>query len=136
MPLRPGLVRTFHRTLFAGWNQMVTLLKRGDDQNEGTVTQYKLFNCRWSMIASTGEMIQADMTADHRRILHIPRIELDYNGIPYINSLDIFVDSTQGRYWQKEATTEQHSKLSEQHLDIFCLRVDPPGWTENLGPFC
>jgi len=124
MPLRPELCRTFHRTLYAGWNQTVTLLKRGDDQQQGTVTAYTLRNCRWSRIISTGEQIQQDMTSDHRRLFHIPRIELDRNGINYINSADIFVDKT-NRYWQKEATTDQTVKLGEQHLCVQCLRVDP-----------
>lgn len=45
MPLRKNNTRTFHRTLYAGELQTITLLKRGDDQQEGTVRKVILFDC-------------------------------------------------------------------------------------------
>jgi hypothetical protein len=90
------------------------------------VTSYLLFQCRRSLITKEGEQIQGGVQTDHRTIWHIPRIELDRVGVKYINSLDRILDQ-QGRYWQPEATTQITDKLFENHLDLQCLRVDPPG---------
>lgn len=129
MPLGENNTRTFHRTLYsgAGMLQTVTVLKRGNDQKQGTVTTFKLFECRWSKITKEGETIQADMVAEHKRVLHIPRIEMDRVGIGYFNVLDRFIDRN-GRYWQPEAMEagEIEIKLLENHWCVPCLRVDPP----------
>lgn len=126
MPLNRRNQRVFHRTLFAGMNQTVTLLKRGDDLQQGTVTAYTLFQVRRSLISKTGEQIVGGTQSDHRCIWHIPRVEMDRVGVTYINSADRIVDQ-EGRYWQPEATTEIVDKLLELHLDLQCLRIDPPG---------
>jgi hypothetical protein len=122
MPLRRGNTRTFHRTLFGGILETITLMKRGDDQQQGTVVSYVLFQCRRGLITKTGETLAGDMVSSHRTIWHIPRIELDRIGISYLNPLDQIVDS-QGRTWQPESTTEIVDKLFENHLDVQCLRV-------------
>lgn len=106
-------------------NETVTLLKRGDDQQAGTVTNYLLFDCRRSLITLTQEPLQGDMMANHRTIWHIPRIELDRVGVAHLHPIDRIVDQ-QNRYWQPESTTEVADKLFENHIDLQCLRVDPP----------
>ena len=122
MPLNQRNSRVCHRTLFAGILEKVTILKRGDDQREGTVTAYKVFQCRKSLITKTKEPIAGDMLADHRLIWHIPRVELDRVGINYLNPADRIVDGL-GRIWQPESTTTITIKLFETHIDVHCLRV-------------
>jgi hypothetical protein len=113
------------RGLYAGQLEDVTLLKRGDDQQQGAVRSAKLFGCRWSKIYKTGQTIQGDMVGDHRRQLHIPAAELERVGVAYLNPTDRFVDQS-GRYWQPESTTTITIKLLETHFCVQCLRVDPP----------
>ena len=45
MPLNRYSTRSFHERLYATQLESVTLLKRKDDQKEGTVTSHKLRNC-------------------------------------------------------------------------------------------
>lgn len=125
MPLTRFNQRTFHRTLFAGWLETVTLLKRGDDQKTNIVTRFVFYETWWGRIFKTGEPIQEDMVVGHRRLLHIPVIELEKHGITHLSNLDRFIDE-KCRYWEPEATTEIVIKLGEQHFDVNCLRVDPP----------
>jgi hypothetical protein len=125
MPINAANQRVFHRTLFAGMLQTVILLKREDDQREGTVTAYKLFDVWRGQIYKTGQPIQGEMSSDHRATWHVPRVELDRVGVHYINALDRIVDKN-GWYWQPESTTNIVTKLILVHLDIDCLRVDPP----------
>lgn len=132
MPLRPDNQRTFHRTLYAGWNETVTLLKRGDDMLGSIVTTHLLFDVRPGQIWKTGEPIAGQMASDHRRTWHIPRIELDRVGVNYINALDRIVDKD-GRYWQPESTTRIGDKLGMQHIDVDCLLTDPPVGPSVIG---
>ncbi|MDE2098086.1 MAG: hypothetical protein KGL39_12605 [Patescibacteria group bacterium] len=125
MPIRANNQRNFHRKLFAGQTETITLKKRGDDQNEGTITDYLLFTCRRSLFTKTGEQIALDETANTRCVWHIPKVELDRVGISWLNSLDRIVDG-KNRWWQPEATTTITVKLFSQHVDLECLRVDPP----------
>lgn len=125
MPLNVRNTRTFHRCLYAGILESVTLLKRNDNQQQGTVTSYALFQCRRSMIFKMGETLQGDMNSDHRATWHVPRIELDRIGISYLNPLDRIVDN-KGRYWQPESNMLITIKLFENHVCVDCLRVDPP----------
>jgi hypothetical protein len=124
MPLNEKNTRTFHRTLYGGTGmlQTVTLLKRDDDQRQGNVTAYKLFQVRWSRIFKTGEPILGDMSSSHTRTVHLPRIELDRVGVAHINALDRFVDR-EGVTWQPESTTNITVKLFQNHICVVCLRV-------------
>lgn len=134
MPLRRNNTRVFHRTTFAGQLEAIRLLKRKDDQKQGVVTSYLLFNCRRSLITKTAETLQGDMVADHACIWHIPYIELERTGIQYLNSLDRIVQTEgmeAGRVWQPEATTVITVKLFGNEFDLACLRVDPP--TDNTA---
>lgn len=123
MGLRAATVRTFHRTLYAGILESVTLLKRHDDQAQGTVDTHRLFQCRWSMIFKQGQTLGGEMLASHTRVLHIPRIELDRIGVHYINPTDRFIDKD-GRTWQPESPTQIIEKLFEQHVCVQCKLVD------------
>ena len=132
MPIGPLTTRTFHRTLYAGMLQTVRLLKRDNDQQQGTITAYNLFECRQSMSFADGQTIQADMLSNHRCVWHIPAIALNAIGFTYINMLDI-IDNTVGGvgigvpgFWQPESGTELIRKLFSNHYCVSCLRIDPP----------
>ncbi len=125
MPLNERNTRTFHRTLYATQLETVTLLKRNTDMKAGIVTKYILYDCRWGQTSKTGEPIQIDMLSSHKRMIHIPRIEMERIGVADFNPLDRFIDK-KGRYWQPESTTNMTIKLWENHYCIDCLRVDPP----------
>ena len=125
MPLNKTNTRTFHRTLYAGILEKVTLLKREDDLRQGTVTSYTVYQIRWSRVYKSGEPFQGDMHSDHRRTIHIPRVELDRIGVAYINPADRFVDE-QNRIWQPESTTQIVIPLFSNHICVDCLRADNP----------
>lgn len=123
MPLTRDNTRTFHRTLYGpGILETVTLLKRNDNQQQGVVRSVKLFDCRWGQIAKQGETYDGDMTSDHRRQLHIPRIELERAGVNYLNPADRYVDK-QGRTWCNESTEVIDIKLMENHVCVWCQRL-------------
>ena len=122
MPLNERTVRTFHRTLYAGILQTVTLQKRKDDQKQGTVTSYRLHGVRQSLIDKTGETLEGEMIADQRCTFHIPRIELDRVGVHYLNPMDNFIDK-KGRRWNPESPSLITEKLFEQHVCVDCLML-------------
>ena len=128
MPIGPKNQRTFHKRLYSGMLETVRLLKRGNDQQQGTVTAYTLFQCRRSIISRTGESIQQDIEVDTRTVWHLPTIELERIGVAFINNLDRIVDNI-GRYWQPEANVLIQHKLFSTHSHVHCLRVDPPNTT-------
>jgi len=116
--------RTFHRKLYAGELETITLLKRNDDQGQTTVRSLKIFNVRKSPIVKTGQTIQGEMSSDERTVWHLFSVELENAGVDYINNLDRIVDS-QGRYWQPESTVSIVRKLFENESHVECMRVDP-----------
>lgn len=128
MPMNKRNTKTTYRTVFAGMVESVTLLKRGDDLQQGTVRAIVLFNCRKSMIHKTGEMIQRDEQTNHRVVWHIPTIELERVGVAYINPTDRIVQREgveKGWTWMPEATTLISLKLLSNEWDLHCLRTDP-----------
>ncbi len=127
MPLNRNNTRVFQRTLYAGQMLTVQLLKRNDDQQEGTVTAFTVFDCRHGPMYRTGEPIQGDEGSDHRTTWHIPVIELRRVGVAYLNPADRIVDTEDGfkRYWQPESTTIIQLKLWGNFVDVDCLRIDP-----------
>lgn len=125
MPLNRRNQRSFHKTLYAGELETCTLLKRNDDQQQGTVTTYTLFNTRRSRIYKTGEPIQYDISSDERAIWHIPRQELDRVGVDHLNAADRIVDKF-NRYWQPESNTNIVIQLFENMVNLDCVRIDPP----------
>lgn len=123
MPFNRQNQRFFHRTLFSGMLERITLLKRNDDQQQGIVTAIVLFQSWHGQLWKTGETIQGEMASDHRATWHIPRIELDRVGVNYINALDRIQDF-KGRIWQPEGTTRIGVKLIEVHVDVDCLLLN------------
>lgn len=123
--------RNFHRTLYggAGYLESVSLLKRDDDQQQGTVAAHTLYECRRSSITKTGEPIQHDMAEEHRTVWHIPRTELDRVGVNYIGVLDRIVQLEgveAGSVWQPESDTLIEIKLFANHVHFIAKRTDPP----------
>ena len=137
MPLNKMNCRTFHRRLYAGQLKTITLLKRNVDLQQGTVTTYTVYQTRRSSMHKTGETIQNDASSDVRTVWHIPRTEMDRLGLTDINALDRIVESstypTQTRWWQPESTTMIDIKLFEDHIDVACLRIDPPNAATLAG---
>lgn len=125
MPMRKNNTRGFNRRLYAGELQTITLLKRDNDQKEGTVTAYVLYDCRCEKIHKRGQPIQGDMSIDHQTIWHIPSEQLRRVGVNYINVLDRFVDKHH-RFWQPESGQLIVTRLFENQCFISCCRVDPP----------
>ena len=129
MPLTRRNTRTFHRSLYAGELESIEILKRDDDQRQGTVRRVKLFQCRRSRIERSGQMVQSDNQFDHHTIWHIPRIELDRTGIDHLNPIDRIIQlegREKGFTWQPEATTIIAEKLFGNMMALVCLRTDPP----------
>lgn len=126
MGLNRNNCKTFHRTLYSGMLESVTLLKRNDDQQQGTVKAIILYQCRRSKINKSGEPIAGDMSSDHRTVWHIPICEMERTGINHINAADRIVQregSEKGRTWQPEADTMIDVKLFGDHTCIACKRV-------------
>lgn len=132
MTLQRFNMRVFHRRLYAGLLWTVTLLKRGDDLQQGTVRAITLYQCRPGQITYTGNTLQGTMNADDRLTWHIPDVELARVGVHHITSLDRIVDKYD-RYWQPESPTTVLSKLLGNHLCVNCLRVDPPSPNQLRG---
>lgn len=125
MGLNRHTTRTFHRCLYAGILITVRLLKRGDDQQQGTVTAYTMFEVRQSRIVKRGEGIIGDETSDRTCSFLVPRTELQRLGIPYISAADRFVDP-RGRYWQPESPDVIDDKLFENYISVPCRSIHPP----------
>lgn len=130
MPLNKRNTKTFHRYLYAGQLEKITLLKRGDDLQEGQLRSLTIYQARRSMISKRGEPLQGDMAVGTAAVWHIPRSELERVGVQHINVLDRFVDYSgpEGlpRYWQPESGQNILVKCFEQHYTVDCVRVDPP----------
>lgn len=122
MPINKENTRFFHRTLYGTILQTITLLKRNDDQQEGTVTPYTIYEVRPGKLNKTGQAIDLDMSAGDRQWWHIPMAELERVGITHINVLDRIVDKF-GRVWEPEASTEVRYQLIENHCCISCRRL-------------
>ena len=129
MPIDIYNTRYFHRRLYSGTGMLktVTLLHRNEDQQEGVVTSYTLFEVRRGLIYKTDEPILHDMSASYRTTFHIPRVSLDCAGVAYINALDRIVELSDprsvDRIWQVESTTMETGKLFENHLCVEVLLI-------------
>lgn len=143
MPMSPFNTRMFTRRLFAGMFKTIEFRKRGDDQLEGTVTVYTLYNIRRSRYSKTGEPIQGDMPNDVRTVWHIPAVELERVGINYVNVCDQIVErlDDQGRpypngphWWQPESPQIIDIKMFSNEIDIACVRIDPTIIIDSVQP--
>lgn len=130
--LNKDTTKHFHKTLYAGkgYLQKITLLKRGDDQQQGTVRAITLYQCRRKKIHKSGEPIDGDETSDLRTVWQIPRIQLQRVGVAYISAADRFIDydspQRTPRYWQPESNTHITVQLFENMVNCECKSVDPP----------
>lgn len=129
--LSKATTRLFYRKLYGGMLKTITILKRGDDQKQGSIVSYILYGCRRKKIYHEGEPIQRDMASADETVWQIPRAELDRVGILYLNAADTIVESvrnlTKPRYWRPEANTMITDQLYENILNLDCVRCDPPG---------
>jgi hypothetical protein len=140
--------KTFHTILYGGTGALETLIlrKRGNDQKQGTVKSYFLYDCRRGQIRKTGNTIQGDMTATHHVTWHIPVTELEQHGLEYLSALDQFIQVGDGKpeeegwQWQPEGDTSITTKLFGDHFCVECHRRDspdprpaPPGAPNNAG---
>ena len=122
VPINRENSHVFHRSLYAGQLEEVKLLKRDDDQRQGTVRAVILFDCKWSSIRKAGQTLDGDVDSVHTRRLLIPKVELEAAGVNHLNPLDRFTDE-QGRTWQPESTTGIDVKLFENFIACDCLRT-------------
>lgn len=125
MPLSKRNSAVFHKTLYAGQLERVTLLKRGDDQSEGQVIAYELHSCRRGNLSKTGEAIQGEMAVSHSAQWIIPCTELRRVGVNYINVLDRIVDQF-NMWWQPESPNNITLSQFDNYYLIDTVRVDPP----------
>lgn len=124
MPLNKNNCKVFHRTLYAGQLVTVTLLKRNDDLQQGTVRKITLHQCRQSRETKSGQTIQQDVTAGKTTVWHIPRVELDRVGVAYLSALDRIIGDN-GAYWQPEAPNRIEVKLFRNMINLDCVSIDP-----------
>ena len=132
MPMNRRNTQVFHRRLYSGQLEKLTLLKRNDDQQEGTVVSLVLFQCRRGAIDKTGEAIHGDMTSSHSTQWLIPCVELRRVKVNYLNTLDRLIDKF-NMWWQPEATTNINLDIFDNFYVINTLRIDPPDNQVLLG---
>ena len=128
MPLRRNNTRGFHRLLYAGQLETVRLLKRGDNQQQGTVTAFILYECRRSKMQKSGQTLDGAMNVGSRTIWHIPRTELERVGVNYINPLDRIEqldEPEKGYVWEPESPETIDVKLFANHVCIDCKMLVP-----------
>lgn len=125
MPLNRRNSSVFHRTLYAGQLEKITLLKRGDDQQEGQVVAYSLFQCRRGNLSKHGEAIQGEMACFHSAQWLLPNVELRRIGVNYINVLDRIIDQF-NMWWQPESGQTISLSQFDNFYIVDTIRVDPP----------
>ena len=128
MPLRRNNTRGFHRTLYAGMLESIRLLKRGDNQQQGTVVAYILYECRRSSVHKTGQTLDGPQNVGSVTVWHIPRTELERVGINYINPTDRIEqldEPEKGYVWQPEAPEMIDVKLFANMVRIECKMFKP-----------
>jgi hypothetical protein len=123
MPLTPKTTRHFYRTLYSGEMQKIRFLKRGDNQQAGTVTAYILFNCRAGDIIRTGEIIDGNMSSGDRTYWVIPVQELKRVGLSYVSPADRIEDLKTGRVWEPEAPQNIDLKTFDNYFKIYVVRL-------------
>ncbi len=122
--------RRFHRRLYATELMTITLLKRGDDQDEGSVTSYQLFMVRRSITDKSGQALQNDMSSRHHATFAIPKEELDRVGVDFLNVLDDIIDAD-GWAWRPESPQTISNKLFQNRVNVECQRRDPLDLTKD-----
>ena len=124
MPLNARNTKDFYQVMIADQIESVILYKRGNDQLEGNVIEYKLFRCWWGPdTQKSGQPIEEDMATNHTIKLTIPLDQLKRVGINYLNVLDRFKDK-KGRVWQPETRQSLNSELFENYITLDLIRVE------------
>lgn len=130
--MRRRNTQVFHRGLYRGQMETVILLKRGDDQQEGTVIQHTLFQVRRSNLSKSGEAIAFDVPASTAIQWLIPCTELRRVGVNYLNVLDRIVDKYQ-MWWEPESPQNIELAIFDNYYIVNAIRVDPYPNTVLLG---
>lgn len=123
MPLNPSNTRNFYRRLYAGEMETVTLHKRGDNQQQGTVVSHLIFNARRGDIAHHGETIRGSMQSSDQTYWVIPTEELNRVGVNYLSPLDV-IEQENGQRWQPEGTTTIMEKTFSNYYYLACRRLN------------
>lgn len=132
MPLKRRNQQVFHRKLYCGQLERVILLKRGDDQQEGTVTAFTLYNCRRGNVTKSGEAINLDVPAFEYVQWLIPCTELRRVGVNYLNVLDRVIDQF-NQWWNPESTETMTLAIFDNYYVVPSRRVDPYPTSVLLG---
>lgn len=132
MPLNRRNTQVYHRRLYAGQLETVTIYKRGDDLKEGTVTAYQIFQARRGNIHKGGQPIQGDLAVIHTVQWLLPCVELRRVGINYSNVIDRIVDKF-NMWWQPESPQDITLAIFDNYYIINCVRIDPPNNQVLLG---
>ena len=105
----------------------ITLLKRSNDQAQGTVTSYQLYQCRRRpSMFHTGEPIEFHTgSADYAEFM-IPKRELEAVGL---TSLDLNagdrIRDVDGYLWQIEANDVIRIRLANLYVSVSVKWVKP-----------
>ena len=81
----------------------VTLTKRGNNQQQSTGVNHKLYGVRQKKQYYGGQNLNGDLTSNDYCIWQIPRTELDRVGVENINIVDRITDDATGEIWQPES---------------------------------
>lgn len=125
--IRRNNSKTYHRRVFAGQLQRLTLIKRDDDQQEGTQRTLTIFQAWRSEVSKSGEPIQAGMAATQTVTWYVPKTELDRVGVDHVNVLDRLIDKQYGTgVWQPESDQQINTHLWGNYVEVNCVSLKAP----------
>lgn len=122
MGLSRRTTRTFHRYLYPDLRTIV-LHKRNRGQQQGSGTNYQLFNCRQKRIHYGGQNFDGTLTSNDYCEWMIPREELDRVGLDDLNIIDTITDVETGEVWQPESSDVLTIKLWRNFIDVPSKRI-------------
>ena len=123
--------RRYYQNLYRGTGSLVsiTFRKRGDDQSQGTVTDYVLAFCRVKKNFRAGENIEVSMTSSDATVWQIPLKSLEDAGCtkrPVQGDMILDnIDTTSefyGQTWMVESTETITQQLFGDVYNLQCLR--------------
>lgn len=126
MPLNRRNTGDRARVTHAGADvQELTLYKRGDDQQQGTVRTVRLFTCYRDSITRSGQTLRRRLTVDGKTTWHLSKAELQRNGVNFISATDKFYDPVGGDWWTPYAEQTITEPVLSGTVDIECKMTDP-----------
>lgn len=128
MPLNARNSKNFHRCLRAGTNlQSIKYYKRGENQQQGTVTVYTLYACwREETVSRAGEtLINSVVQVEIRGTWMIPKAELDRVGINFVNVTDKIHDTKEDKWWTPYSNDRITEMLMGNYAALDCHRTEP-----------